>query len=393
MAELLTPKNLCEGLAKLFETNPIFTGKKLSIFVIANEKAGGFTQTKQSEKNKACLDKILENVKDKTVVAAEVSCELLATQKPSHGIELAREYAAKVQPEKDALTVFVSAGGDGTSLEVQTGLTKWALESEANKKIVQDSIVVFRLPLGTGNDGTDGHTFEESLTILTKDLHFANARAIRVSVSGEVTEDTIKEAGKNPADYGNVEDKSPWYAFNISSIGLSAFVCWKTNEAKAKHPGNHYQLMVDFATLNYNNSFPPEPAEIKFYNGDELKATVNSAFEMITFGVSGHRTFGGGKKIFPVDENAAFVRKLDVLTMVAKNGKFTDGSYIKTDLAQTHKVTKVVLNYDKPVICECDGETHLLLKENYPVTLELTEPMIQVLELDELAWSRGTERK
>ena len=114
---------------------------------------------------------------------------------------------------------------------------------------------------------------------------------------------------------------------------------------------------------------------------------------MMTFGVSGHRTFGGGKKVFPVEENAAFVRKLDVLTMVAKNGKFTDGSYVETNLASTFNATKVVLNYDKPVLCELDGETHLLLKENFPITMELTEPLIQVLERDDLSWSRGTERK
>ena len=393
MAELLSPENLCEGISKLLSVNSVFTDKDLKITVVANKYAGGFTRKKESEKNKKLLDAVLKKADGKTTVAKSCESEVITTECCGHAVKIASETAEKAKSEKNVLRVIVTAGGDGTSLEVQTGLTKWAQESEENRKVVFENIVVFRLPLGTGNDGTDGHVFEESLDMLEQPLHFANARAIKFSLNGEVTEDGIKEAGKNPAAYGNAEDKAPWYAFNVAGIGLDAFVCWKTNEEKAKHPGNHYQLMVDFATLNYNKAFPPEPAVTEFYNGSELIGKIESAFEMMTFGVSGHRTFGGGKKVFPVEENAAFVRKLDVLTMVAKNGKFTDGSYVETNLASTFNATKVVLNYDKPVLCELDGETHLLLKENFPITMELTEPLIQVLERDDLSWSRGTERK
>lgn len=394
MADLMTPQILVDGISKLVSVNPLFKGKTVKLFVIANEKAGGFTQTKEAEKNKVQLDKILCSVQDREVQVSSITADLCGTKKPCHGIELATEIASRTNVEnKDELTLIIAAGGDGTSLEVQTGLTKWANESPENMAVVQNKIAIFRLPLGTGNDGTDGHTFEESLNVLTLPLHFANARAIKLSVSGEVTEEGIKEAGKNPADYGNADDKAPWYSFNVAGIGLDAFVCWKTNEEKAKHPGNHYSIMVDFATLNYNKAFPPENAEIKIYNGDELIDTMNTAFEMLTFGVSGHRTFGGGKKIFPVDDNVACIRKLDVMTMVLQNKKFYDGSYIKTDLAQTCQATRMVVNYDHPVLCELDGETHLLMKENFPVTLELTEPCIQVLERDDLEWSRGAERK
>ena len=391
MAELLTPNDLCEGLKNLFQVNPIFAGKKLHVFVIANERAGGFTQVKQSEKNRQILKKILDSVHNKEVAAQSVTLELLVTKSSGHGKLLAVEIAKKAS--KDFLTVIVSAGGDGTSLEVQTGLTKWALESEKNRDTVMNDILVYRLPLGTGNDGTDGHTFEESLGRLTKPLHFANAKAVKFSVNSEVSENGIKSAGMNPADYGDVTEKSPWYAFNIAGLGLDAFVCWKTNQEKTKHPGNYYQLMVDFATLNYNKLFPPEKAEIQIFDGDKLLEKVDSPFEMLTFGVSGHRTFGSGKKIFPADENAAVIGKLDVIKMVKNSPKFNDGSYIKTNIAKTYCATKMILNYEHPVLCELDGETHLLLKENFPITLELTEPCIQVLECDDLEYGRGTVKK
>lgn len=391
MSELLTPLILCEGVTKMFSVNSLFAGKKLSIIVVANEKAGGFTQEKQSEKNLKTLKEFEDLVKEKAVVTESIKSEVIITKKIGHGKEIAEEIATNASEEE--LTVIVSAGGDGTSLEIQTGLTKWALKSEVNKKKVQDKIAVFRMPLGTGNDGTDGHTLDESLKILSESIHFANARAVKFSVNGEVTENGIKASCKNPAEYGNVEDKAPWYSFNAAGIGLDAFVCWKTNEEKTKHPGNHYQLMVDFATLNYNKAFPPEDAEIRLYKDDELLDTINSAFEMCVFGVSGHRTFGSGKKIFPVEENVAIVRKLDVMTMVLKNGKFTDGSYISTNLAQTYQADKVVVDYKYPVLCELDGETHLLLEENFPVTMELTEPCIQVIESDSQSSYRGAVKK
>lgn len=393
MANKLTPASLCEGLEKLFSANPIFTGKKVKMVVIANEMAGGFTQEKQSEKNGKILEDVLENIKGKSSVVSEFTCELKFTEKVGHGIDLAAMTAEENKSTSDTMVVFVSAGGDGTSREVQSGLTKWASESEENRKVVMNNFVVFRLPLGTGNDGTDGHLFDETLDLLVQPLHFANARAVKVSVSGEITADGIKEAGKDPADYGDVEEKAPWYAYNIASLGLSAFVCWKTNEVKSKHPGNHYSLMVDFAALNYNKAFPPEEAEIKVYKDGQLKDTINSAFEMIPFGVSGHRTFGGGKSIMPVDENVVFIKKLDVMTMVRVNKKFQDGTYASLGIAQTYQADKIEVSYDHPVLCELDGETHLLMKENFPVTMELTEPLIQVLEKDDLAWSRGTVRK
>lgn len=396
MAELLTPKDIEAGIVKLVSVNPLFAGKDLKVLIIANEKAGGFTQKKQSALNKKNLENALNAVESKSVVTASIESELIITEYSGHAEKLVRERLPEIS-EKDSedskLTLFVSAGGDGTSWEVQTGMFKAAQESEKIKNAVMNYVCVLRLPLGTGNDGTDGHVFEETLELLSCGLHFANARAVKVSVNAEPDEEQIAASGKNPCDYGDVSQKAPWLSFNIAGIGLDAFVCWKTNEEKTKHPGNHYQLMVDFATLNYNKAFPPEPAVIKIFNKGELLDTVDSAFEMLTFGVSGHRTFGGGKKIFPVNENVAVVRKLDVLTMALQNGKFTDGSYIKTDLAKTYSADKLVLEYASPVLVELDGETHLLLKENFPVTLELTEPLIQVLERDDLSWSRGTERK
>ncbi len=390
---LLTPHILLDGLSDIFSKTELFKEKDVDLFLIANEKAGGFTQTKESEKNHAVLEKHLAGIKENQVTVHSINKKLLITERKNHGEELVREIAAGVNGAENSLTLVVSAGGDGTSLEVQTGLIKWALQSEENASVVRNKIVVFRLPLGTGNDGTDGHVFEESLNRLYKPLHFANSRAVKFSVNREVTEEGIREAGKNPCDYGDVNDKAPWYAFNIAGVGLDAFVCWKTNEEKTKHPGNHYQLMVDFATLHYNKQFPPKPAEISLYEGETLVEKINTAFEMVAFGASGHRTFGSGKKIFPDSENISIVRKLDVFTMVSRNYQLSDGTYVQTKLGKTYKGTKMVIEYDSPIICELDGETHLLLKENFPVTMELTEPYIQILECDDLAYDHGTVRK
>ncbi|MCF0241094.1 MAG: hypothetical protein HUK25_00560 [Treponema sp.] len=395
MNEYLTPQNLTSGISRLLSVNPVFKGLHLKVIVIANEKAGGFTQKSKSVKNKSKLETALLSAEKKQIIVDSLETELLITEYSGHAEKLVYEFLPEIistRCSKNKLTMIITAGGDGTSLEVQSGLFKSALESEEKRNAVMNYICVLRLPLGTGNDGSDGHSFSETLEMLESSLHFANARAVKVYVNEEADFNQISLSGKNPSDYGDVNKKSPWFSFNIAGVGLDAFVCYMTNALKSKYPGNHYQMMVRFATLKYNKKFPPQNAVVKVYNKDKLLETINEPFEMVVLGVSGHRTFGAGKKMFPLNDNFAFVKKLNVLPMVMNSGKFTDGTYINTDIAKTYSATKIVLEYPYPILCEMDGETQLLLKENFPLTMELTEPCIRILERDDLTFDRGAVR-
>ncbi len=389
----MTPETLSEGISRLVSVNPLFSEKNLKVIVIANEKAGGFTQVKQSQKNAGILAAALERAASKQAVTKNTESRLIITEGQGHAIQLVADIAESALSDKDSFYLIVTAGGDGTSSEVQNGLFKFAHESEEKKNLVMNRMAVLRLPIGTGNDGTDGHTFSEAVELLEESLHFANARAIKMSVAGNPTKEQIAEAGKDPAEYGDTETPAPWYAFNVAGIGLDAFVCWKANIMKAKHPGDSYKLMLDFATLNYNKTFPPEDAVLKIYKDDELLESVNTSFEILVFGVSGHRMFGGGKQILPEENNIAYVKKLDVMTMVMNSRKFEDGSYTSTNLASCFKGNRITVEYAHPILCEMDGETHLLLKENFPVSLELTDPCVQVIESDSLIYDKGTVRK
>ena len=44
MRHLLTVQDVADSIAAITKVNPLFKGKELFITLIANEKAGGFTQ-------------------------------------------------------------------------------------------------------------------------------------------------------------------------------------------------------------------------------------------------------------------------------------------------------------------------------------------------------------
>lgn len=396
MGNLLTPNDVLDGITKIIIVNPLFKGMNLNVTLIANEYAGSFTQKRKSVKQKLLLQDAVEKSSAKESVVKSVTKKLMITQYSGHGEKLTYEIIDGIveKKNKDEFNLIVTAGGDGTSLEVQTALFKSAQKSKALNKIIMDDVAILRLPLGTGCDGTDGHTFEQTIELLENPIHFANARAVKVWHEGQPTKEDFERAGKNPANYGNEYILTPWYAFNMAGAGVDAYVCYATNRMKAKIPGNSYSLWVDLSSLFYDKSFPAAIANMKIYDEDDnLVEELNQKFEMLVLASSGHRFFGGGKNILPDDGNLGIVRRLSPFELAVHNRQVNDGRYTQTGIGKTYKAHKIVIDYDESLLVELDGETHLLVKESFPLIMEVTEPCIQVLESDSLEWDKGTVRK
>ena len=241
-----------------------------------------------------------------------------------------------------------------------------------------------RLPLGTGNDGTDGHCIEETIEMLKGGLVFSNSRAIRVYPENEVSDEEIaasaKAFGKNPAKYCNPEFKAPWYSFNITSMGVDAYVVYMTNTVKAKLPGNFYHLCVPISGVVYDKDFPSGDASIELFEGQDVKTEeINTKITLMAFGASGYRVYGGGHKILPDSNNLCIAPKVTLTTLIRQNNKFVDGSFAGTKLAHLRTVEKIRINYDKPILMQCDGETVMLTPKHFPLIMELTQPCLRVL--------------
>lgn len=382
----LTPVDVAECITALIARNKLWAGKKVYAYFIANKAAGCFTNSHKSEKYKAIFDKTLAEIKTLPECAVSVNYKIFSTEYPGHAKDLTYSVVSQLiaTDEKDTESLIVTAGGDGTSLEVQTALYKCAMEGPKHSDAIMNKIAILRLPLGTGNDGTDGHKIEDTIEMLKGGLVFANSRAVRVypekEVSAEEVEASAKACGKKLTKYCDPEFKAPWYSFNIASLGLDAYVVYMTNTVKKKLPGNFYHLCVPLSGLIYDKDFPCGDATIELFENEEKKGEYKTKITLMAMGASGNRVYGGGHKVLPNENNFCIAPKVTLTKLIFNNNKFVDGSFVGTDLAYLHTVDKVRLSYDKPILMQCDGETVMLTPAQFPLIMELTPPCLRVLQ-------------
>ena len=241
-----------------------------------------------------------------------------------------------------------------------------------------------RLPLGTGNDGSDGRTLEEAFARLTEPAHFSLQRAIKV---------WYDTTGKNPIStekYESLDSLPPWYAFNIASVGIDAFITYMTNRTKKYMPGDTYQLWVDLACVFYSWKFPAKPLTLEIFDdNDNIVETITSPVEFVVLGVSGNRTYGSNHLIFPTDKNLCTVRKINLFMKLLKKHTFSDGTHINYSFSKNFFANKIKITYNQKILVEMDGEVHLLEPDFYPLYMEKTEPIIPIIECNNQAVDKG----
>ena len=207
-----------ESIKHLVERCPLFTGKAVHVTVIANPVAGGFTIKKRARANEVFFTSALAESENRPVAAKSVSAVMHLTASAGHAKLLAEAVLKEALADKKSESMYfvITAGGDGTSLDVQTVFARAVLD-EGHKELIE-KVCLLRLPFGTGNDGSDGRTLDVSLALLAGNAHFDRQRAVRVRTAPVGTG-------------GDVKSRS-WYAFNIASIGIDAFITHMTNKVK-----------------------------------------------------------------------------------------------------------------------------------------------------------------
>lgn len=398
MNETLTAETLQKYLAPIIETCPLWKGKNLSIAIIANPKAGGFTNKKRIETSLAILKKEADLASKRKRLVSNLFFQVIQTQYAGHAVERTLQIIAESlqTPDKNFESLIITASGDGTSLEVQTALMKACMANPENKVRIMSKIAILRLPFGTGNDGSDDRTLDKTLRRLTTPSHFAWQRAIKVYYEGktpdEIAIQTGKDLRKKFSKYGSLDDLPPWYAFNIASIGIDAYITYMTNKTKSVIPGDFYRLWADLACVFYGFKFPPGTMEFEFYDqNNQLIEKQEKAVEFALLGVSGHRQYGSNYPILPHEENFCSVEKMSLIRKLKVKPSFNDGSHYDQSYTQFVKCEKIKINYNKNILVQMDGEVHLLQKDQFPLIMERTEPIIRIIECDDAPHYRGAE--
>ena len=355
-------------MAHICSHAPLAAGRPLVWTIIANPKAGGFTIKSRWRKHyiqlSDCAKRAELNVAREAGPSNTALSEggalgvfgLIPTKARGHAAEItsALIQEAGAASGTDAVRPFyliITAGGDGTSLEVLTSLFHAPRE-------IRENFAVLRLPMGTGNDGSDAWELSIALDLLIKTSELSLQRALRLRTSS---------------------GKGPFLAFNILSVGLDAFVTHMTNKMKGKLPGDSYKLWVDIASLFYDRIYKVGYMDVRSTDeaGREVKAFREKVL-LLAVGESGRRTYGSHKWIIPDERNVCALRQMPLLRKIALKELFAYGTHIDKPEAMLWNAEAVEFSSQYPLLAQMDGETVLLEEGDFPATIERTEPVIPI---------------
>ncbi|MCL2380265.1 MAG: diacylglycerol kinase [Treponema sp.] len=345
--------------------------------VIVNPRAGGFTIRSRWKEHYRQLTEAAKKAEKNTLRRGGPSdtarkegeagaLGLIFTKAAGHAEEIANalltEAQARVAPRATAVQaapaerpfyLIITAGGDGTSCDVMTSL----YHAPAS---VRENFAILRLPMGTGNDGSDTWELGKALDLLIEPAALAWQRALRLKTSS---------------------GKGPFLAFNILSVGLDAFVTHMTNKTKGRLPGDSYKVWVDLAALFYDLIYKVGYMDVRVRDieGNDVKA-FREKLLLLAVGESGRRTYGSHKWVLPDDRNLCAMRQMSLFRKFALKGLFSRGGHIDKPEAILMNAGEVQFSAEYPLLAQMDGETVRLEAGDFPAVIELTGPVIPVIK-------------
>jgi diacylglycerol kinase family enzyme len=362
-----------ESIGEICTRTPVASGRPLKWTIIANPTAGGFTIKSRWKKHLAALASSVEKSKKNPLRDAEPSktaaemdkgdgslgaLGIIPTTGRGHASEIVKSLVQEAESDTRAndkaapFYVIIIAGGDGTSLEALTVL--YHLPAA-----MRSSFAILRLPMGTGNDGSDAWELDDALDLLIEPVKIDYQKALALNTS--------------------TKGKGPFLAFNILSLGVDAFVTHMTNKMKGSLPGDSYKLWVDIASLLYDLIYKVRPMDIKAFDKGKEVASFHGKTLLTAVGESGRRTYGSHKHILPDDRNVCILRQMPLLKKVIFKERFNTGTHVGQPEATLCNADKVEFRYDTPILAQMDGETVRLEPADFPVSISLSDPVIPVL--------------
>jgi len=345
-------------LTGLFEHSLVSAERPLRCIVIVNSAAGGFMIKSRFQDNKKILKDYRQKaqVNPKRQIYKNVILEL--TDGKGCAGRITREIIGRAEKDPIPFYLIVCAGGDGTHGEVMFALCNASAE-------VRSNMAVLKLPMGTGNDGAGSANLEEALDKLIHPTFIDFAPAVKLTT----------------APSGPSSSNGPFFAFNILSVGLDAFVTHMTNKMKGKTPGDSYKFWIDIACLFYECKYKVDLFDVKaFDNKNNEVISFKEKLLLLAMGASGHRTYGSGQKVLPDDRNVCAMKKMSLFRKLAVKKQVKYGSHINNPEAIIFDAHRLEFSGKHPILAQMDGEAVLLQPDDFPAVMELTAPLIPLLK-------------
>ena len=340
----------------------LFPGEDLMIEVFLNPAAGLLGDKKRLDALLASWEKIppLQNEENPE---RTVSVEIHRTESREENlreivraVEKLEQFSQGTDGGTSPRSLLLTAGGDGFHKDCVTHLLR-------EKPRAFRNIILFRLPLGTGNDTPLVTDPLKALTLLREGVQPVADSYIRTEIAD-----------------GTVD-----YALNVVSFGLDAYVCLLLERWKGKVKGDIYKVMVDISTLLYDFYHRTQVSRLTLFVGegdsrDVHPVKIEKRILINVFGRRGQTTYGGGKKILPGPENHLVTGMFRLPGRIMLKGLFMKGRHWPGGRRVSFfRTEKMVLDYPAPLLMELDGEVVYLQKEDFPLTLTRVDGEILVL--------------
>jgi len=335
---------------RLIAESPYFRKHRPRLYIIVNPVAGGFSRRKRFSAHLAGLTHAVERFAA-CDPAPQPEWVLLQSWYPGHATELGKAVVEQVERDRRR-AVLITAGGDGTHSECIGPLLELAGRPLKN-------LAVFRLPMGSGNDGADAESMASACAVLPRLGKVTQAAAVKVTPWNEPSS----------------------YSLNITSVGIDAFVTHTSNRLRKRLPGDTYKAVADLATIFYEPIYKVGnmSATLRLRSGGE-PIRLAGHFILFAIGASGHRYYGGHKRILPSDDNVCAIRTVSLPRKLALKKLLYRGEHIYQSNVEMASADEIEIRYDRCIPLQVDGEGRWLRPEQFPLRFERTEPMLQVLK-------------
>lgn len=346
----MTTNDFLRLFRKMLSHSHCFPGEEVSIEVLLNPKAGMIRRQKHLRNVCSTLESRLEQSTRQTRDSIAVRIHELQDRPgfSEETVSIVHSLASDVSVRRK---ILVLAGGDGFHKDVVTALLRF-------DPGVLDSLLLFRLPLGTGNDTSDAPDFETACEVLSEGSRIRSDSYIAVDIQGHDDE----------------------YALNVASFGLDAYVCELTNRFKGSIPGDIYKVMVDLSTLFFDFKYKTYPMKITIDEGSSgVYHEIESRLILTVLGRKGGTNYGGGRKILPGSENLLLADFMGIGKRIKLKGEFMTGSHREREEAHFFHADTVTFSYPEEILMELDGEVYPLGPENFPVTMNVQKDRLNIL--------------
>ena len=342
--------SLTDDLTRIVSSSPWNVERFNHIHFVVNVVAGGVSKRTRFLRSAGIVRTFAAGVEEGDELSP-ITRSIHLTEGPGHAVQITGTILD--EPESDG-RLIVSIGGDGTHREVcsafaeRLGDTSW---------LDRRNIVLFRMPMGRGNDGADAFETEAACEILGRGGGLRSAGAVRVTPTG----------------------MHPMYAFNVTSIGIDAYVTDTSNRMKNAVPGDIYKVIADAATLFYEPVYGVDEVELTITDDSGTQSEHRDRFILVAMGPSGNRCYGNGKRILPTRNNLCAIRTVSLPKKIAMKKHVYEGTHVGLPGTLSTDVHTMVVNYRRRVPLQLDGEGVWLSPENFPVRFERVDAAIPVL--------------